>query len=105
MIREDAVEFLRRTTAEILERSGECAIPAMTESTRILGNGGILSSLMLVELMLAVEDYCTANGRLFSWTDDSAMSENRSVYRTIGTLADFILSLSPEEAVSAQEKH
>jgi len=31
----------------------------------------------------------------FDWTSDSAMSANRSVYRTVASLADHIASLGP----------
>lgn len=91
------VGFLQQAVLSILERDGQSGLPEITEATRLFGSGGVLSSLLLVELMLEVEDFCSANGRQFNWTDDATMSERRSVYRTVGSLADFILSLPPIE--------
>ena len=62
---------------------------------------GLLSSLMLVELMLAVEDFCAEQGKNFSWTSDSTVSEQRSAYRSVASLADVILTM-PDAAASRE---
>lgn len=92
--RADVVAFLSRTMRDILEREESGAtLSEITEETPIWGKGGAFSSLMLVELMLALEDFCAENGLRFVWTNDAAMSEHRSVYHSVGSLTDFILSL------------
>ena len=97
--RSEVVDFLKKAVLAVLERDGRTKIPEITEDTPLFGSGGALSSLLLVELMLEVEDFCGANGLRFAWTDDAAMSERRSAYRSVGALADFILSL-PADAPS-----
>ena len=94
--RTEIVAFLQRTVRGILERDGQTEIADITESTRLLGREGVLSSLMLVELMLEVEDFCAENGLVFVWADDAAMSERRSAYRTVESLTELILSLPRE---------
>lgn len=96
MERSEVLDFLNRAVRSVLERDGQARIPEITEATPLFGAGGVLSSLLLVELMLEVEDFCAATGRQFAWTDDAAMSERRSAYRSVGALADFILSLPAE---------
>lgn len=102
MDRADVVSFLCESVAKILEDNGSGQHSVISEDTQLFGREGVLASLMLVELMLAVEDYCTEQGRIFAWTDDAAMSERRSVYRSIGSLADAILAL-PDATETAHE--
>lgn len=89
--REQIVEFL---TQEVSALAG---VPAesVSEATRLIGGDSGLNSLNLVELLLALEEFSedTLHVR-FDWASDSAMSENRSSFRTIGSLADHIAGLS-----------
>ena len=92
MMQKDVLDFIHAAIVRILsEEAGET--PQIDEKTPLLGKGGVLSSLMLVELMLALEDYCTENNRHFTWTHDSMMSAKNSPYQTIGSLAEYICSL------------
>lgn len=93
MDRAAVVSFLCESVAKILEDNGSGQHATISEDTQLFGREGVLASLMLVELMLAVEDYCTEQGLVFAWTDDSAMSERRSAYRSVGSLADTIMAL------------
>jgi acyl carrier protein len=70
----------------------------LSPATVLLGQGGLMDSLMLVNLLLGVEDFCLENGIPFEWAQDAAMSEKRSHYRTIGTLADYLHDLSRPSA-------
>lgn len=91
--RSEVLDFLKKAVPAILERDGQTKIPEIKEETPLFGSGGVLSSLLLVELMLEVEDFCAATGRHFVWADNATLSERRSAYRSVGALADFILSL------------
>lgn len=91
-MKKDALDFIHAAILRILSEETE-AVPQIDETTPLLGKGGVLSSLMLVELMLALEDYCTDNNRRFTWTHDSMMSAKNSPYLTIGSLAEYIYSL------------
>lgn len=67
----------------------------LSESTPLLGGKTALNSRGLVELLVALEEFSEDKLHVqFDWTSDSAMSANRSVYRTVGSLADHISSLS-----------
>lgn len=78
---------------EVSAITGEPAA-GLSEETRLIGQGSKLNSLRLVELLLALEEFSEDTLHVsFDWTSDSAMSEARSIYRTIGSLADYIASL------------
>lgn len=96
--RSEVLDFLKKAVPALLERDGQTKIPEITEDTPLFGSGGALSSLLLVELMLEVEDFCAATGRQFVWADNATLSERRSAYRSVGSLADFILSLPAQGA-------
>jgi acyl carrier protein len=59
----------------------------VTEETPLLGAEGLLDSMKLVELCLALEDRAGELGFEFDWTSDAAMSRSRSMFRTAGALA------------------
>lgn len=96
MNRNKIINFLASTVRDIQEQAN-APNASISEDTVIFGKEGVLTSLMLVELMLALEDFCTENGIEFVWANDSAMSQRRSVYRTVASLTDFVLSLPRTE--------
>jgi len=59
----------------------------VAEDTPLIGGEGLLDSMKLVELCLALEDKATELGFEFDWTSDAAMSKSRSMFRTAGSLA------------------
>lgn len=59
----------------------------------IFGRGGKLDSLGLVNLVLAVEEKLADAGLRVSLTDERAMSQTRSPFRTVRTLALFVEQL------------
>ena len=90
--RESIVRFL------VQEVSTITGAPAagLSEQTPLIGGGTVLTSRGLVELLVALEEFAEEKLQVhFDWTSDSAMSETRSIYRTLGSLADHIASLSP----------
>ncbi len=60
---------------------------SVTEELPLIGSRGILDSMKLVELCLALEDRAAAIGFEFDWTSEAAMSRSRSMFRTAGSLA------------------
>lgn len=69
----------------------EKAAVRTTPDTVLLGSGGAVDSLGLVRLILTVErqvedDFQTA----VSLTDEKAMSQRNSPFRTVGTLVEYI---------------
>ncbi len=59
----------------------------ITDNLELIGGGGSLDSMKLVELCLALEDKATNLGFDFDWTSDAAMSKSRGFFRTAGSLA------------------
>jgi acyl carrier protein len=60
----------------------------ITGETALIGDSKILDSLGLVELCLRLEDEATDLGFEFDWTSETAMSRNRSMFKTVSALAD-----------------
>ena len=78
---------------EVSALTGEPAA-SLSEDTRLIGGDTGLNSLNLVRVLLALEEFSADRLHVhFDWTNDSAMSENSSVFRTIGSLAEHISSL------------
>lgn len=59
----------------------------LTEESPLIGAGGLLDSMQLVELCVSLEDRAQELGFEFDWTSDAAMSRSRSMFRTAGSLA------------------
>lgn len=67
---------------------------SINAETPLVGSGRVLDSADLVVLLLAVEDLMRDRlGISWDWTSDSAMSEARSVLRTVGSLASHLSGL------------
>jgi acyl carrier protein len=65
--------------------------------TKLVGDAAVLKSRELVELLLNLEEYCEDElGVEFNWQNDAAMSQRRSAFRTIGSLAEYIGALKAE---------
>jgi hypothetical protein len=89
--RESVVHFILQEVSAIAGVS----VNNLSESTPLIGGKTVLNSRGLVELLVALEEFSEETLHVqFDWTSDSAMSANRSVYRTVGSLADHIASLS-----------
>jgi acyl carrier protein len=72
-------------------------LPPINESTPLLGPRSIVDSLTLVSLIVDVEQRLNEElGISIVIADERAMSQERSPFRTIGTLSDFILLLVSE---------
>jgi hypothetical protein len=67
---------------------------SFTSDSPLIGPDRRIKSGELVGLLLAIEDF--AEGRMdkrFDWNSDSAMSEAKSIFRTVGTLAAHVAQL------------
>jgi len=58
------------------------------DDTKLIGEDGLLDSMKLVELCLALEDMASDLGFEFDWTSDATMSRNRSMFRTAGAILE-----------------
>ena len=72
---------------------------AKSPDTVLLGESGQLESIDLVNILVATEDYLEEEFAIpISVTDERAVSEKSSPFKTIDTLCDFISNLLKENA-------
>jgi acyl carrier protein len=90
MNREQLVELIIGTTQSVLTEQGLEVEGALSADTQLFGQNGLLDSLALVALVIAVEQEIEAQFDVnVELADDKALSQKNSPYRTIGTLADY----------------
>lgn len=82
----DLVSLIARSLAEITSRPPQ----DFSEDTPLIGSSAHVKSREIVELFLALEDALEARGVAFDFSSDSAMSDTRSHFRTVGTLARYL---------------
>ena len=71
------------------------------EKTRLFGGEGLLDSLGVVILLSDLEDLIDEKLEVIvSLANDSTMSKFRSPFRTVGTLAEFVVKVVEEECES-----
>ncbi|WP_202943746.1 hypothetical protein [Heliomicrobium modesticaldum] len=64
------------------------------EQIKIFGRDGLLDSVGLVTLIVDVEQQVEEQtGRSIVLADERAMSQKQSPFQTIGTLADYVMTL------------
>ena len=89
---EEVEQFLRDEVAALTGQPAE----SVTGETVLVGAQRAVDSADLVMLLLAAEEFTLEKmGATFDWTSDSAMSEARSVLRTVATLARHLAQLQP----------
>jgi acyl carrier protein len=89
-MKDQVLPFIIEATRSIAEEQGIDLPPEMNESTRLFGEGGLLDSLALVSLVIAVEQGIEEKfGTRVEIADDKALSQKNSPYRTIGSLAAY----------------
>ena len=89
---EEVEAFIRDELASL---TGAAPV-SVTADTVLVGQNRVLDSADLVVLLLAVEEFAKEKmGVGWDWTSDSAMSEARSVLRSVGSLAHHLADLQP----------
>lgn len=69
----------------------------MGEHTRLFGSHGFLDSLSLVSVVLDVQQLVNDGyGLSISLADDRSVSQERSPFRSVASLADYVLMLAGE---------
>lgn len=89
-MRTELVSLIVKAIQEIGE-DGRLPLPASLDGdTALFGRNGLLDSLGLVTLVVAVEQAIEDElGISLSLADERALSQRASPYRTVGTLADY----------------
>jgi D-alanine--poly(phosphoribitol) ligase subunit 2 len=69
----------------------------LNEATRLIGQQGVLTSLELVTLLFNVEQTISDElNTAITLADERAMSQEKSPFRTIGSLAQYVNTLLTE---------
>ena len=80
---EQAKEVVISAISDALEGKME-----ITEHMQLIGGESLLDSMKLVEVCLALEDLADEYGFEFDWTSEATMSKSRSMFRSVGALAE-----------------
>ena len=88
---------LEEIAAEVrsaVSRFSSLPVESIVGETQLIGPKAVLKSRELVEVLLSLEDFAEERlGAEFDWTSDSAMSQTRSVFRTVDALARHLYEL------------
>ncbi len=97
MKKEDVITEIYKSIDEVNETSG--IILSKEPETKLFGGDSNIDSLGLVNLIVSVESNINETFNLsISLADEKAMSQKHSPFRTVETLADYIVLLINEES-------
>lgn len=87
---DELVQTIIAATRELAAEQGIEIDTALDVNTRLFGEGGLLDSMALVSLVIAVEQTLEEQHNVaVALADEKALSQRSSPYRTIGTLAAY----------------
>lgn len=87
---DELVQMIIETTREIASDQGIDVGATLNADTRLFGEGGLLDSMALVSLVVAVEQAIEErHGVPVALADEKALSQRSSPYRTVGSLAAY----------------
>ena len=93
----DLIPLVVRTVQELQEADEITLDAALSADTALFGDNGLLDSVSLVAIVVAVEQAIEdEHGASILLADDRAMSQEQSPYRTIGTLVAYAEALLGE---------
>ncbi len=91
-MREQVIQLICSALRELNEELQYDNLAQPDEATSIFGGTDGIDSLSLVRLVVMLEgETSTTFGRSVPLADEKAMSQRNSPYRTVGSLADFIV--------------
>lgn len=98
-MKQKIIDIILHEVSELNEQLDQKVAIENGENAGLYGLTGVLDSLGLVTLIVAIEQAVEDElGLVISLADERAMSQKNSPFRTIGTLADYIVKVSQEEA-------
>ncbi|HKY39985.1 MAG TPA: hypothetical protein VJN18_28820 [Polyangiaceae bacterium] len=99
--RNDAYQIVLQSLNEVFVQIGLEPPASLDEGTVLVGDNAVLDSLGVVQLIVEVEQRVEQVHSLsVTLANDKAMSERNSPFRTLGVLADHVVSTA---AATAQE--
>jgi acyl carrier protein len=97
--KEKILNSIYQAVDEVNEQLSEDQQLEKSPDTVLLGESGQLESIDLVNILVATEENVESTfGVPISITDERAVSEKNSPFKTIGTLCDFISNLLKENS-------
>ena len=97
----DVTALVTGSVAEILSEIDEIdehQLPALDESTHLIGKKAVVNSLGLVSVIVDIEQKLSDDyGIEVTIADDRAMSQEKSPFLTIRTLAEYVSVLIDEQ--------
>lgn len=87
---DELMELIVNATRELGAEQGIEIKQPLSADTRLFGEGGLLDSMALVSLVIAIEQAIEEKfDTSVALADEKALSQRSSPYRTIGTLAAY----------------
>ena len=99
MERREITEMVIGSLWEVLQERGEqnkFQKDDLTESSSLIGRESILDSMGLVSLIINIEPKFADREMVITLADERAMSQSKSPFRTVGSLAEYISLLVDE---------
>lgn len=85
----EMMDIVIEMTKEILKAEG-IVFDELDEQTKLYGEGGMLDSMQIVSLVVAIEQEIEDRyGRPVALADEKALSRSASPYRNVDTLAEY----------------
>ncbi|HMO57684.1 MAG TPA: hypothetical protein PKA05_09905 [Roseiflexaceae bacterium] len=96
--RSEVLALVTAALAEVLEQNGTPSSEPLGEETYLIGRRAVIDSLGMVTLIVDLEQRIDEeHGVALTLADERAMSQKNSPFRTVGTLADYVVGLIVEE--------
>ena len=97
--RKDAYDIVVASLKEVFEQNGLPSAESIGEDTVLVGADPVLDSMGVVQLIVEVEQRLEqSHGVAVTLANDKAMSQKNSPFRTVGVLADHVVSTAQEVA-------
>ncbi len=94
----DLILFSLKNIISEQDDDGEISLESLNESTHLIGRKAVLDSLSLVSLIVDVEQKLNDDhGISITIADERAMSQEKSPFRTVKSLAEYIEMLLEEQ--------
>ncbi len=89
-MKEELIALVITAVQETMATEGLEVSGPVTAETRLFGQDGLLDSMALVSLVLALEQAIGDRyGKTVALADEKALSQKSSPYRTVSTLAEY----------------
>lgn len=97
--RKDAYDIVVESLREVFAQNGTDAPAEIGEETVLVGADPVLDSLGVVQLIVEVEQRVEQrHGVSVTLANDKAMSQKNSPFRSVGVLADHVITTAQEAA-------